>query len=616
MPPTQRLAKRARLLSLTRQSLLLLAVTAVVWTIAVTASGGFVTHLGSLRISSKDPIRPLLLGILALTGAALLSTPGQRRQALNADWQQLGVMAGRVTGGPGTHRQRLLAALAAALLGLAVASVGITRGAFVVGGSDSYGYVSQAHLWATGTLRVDPIDRGAMQNPPGDIPVEALVPLGYRLAGDGRSLAPIYAPGLSIVMGLFERLGGRDAVFYVMPLLAGVMVWMTYFLGAALAGTAEGLLAAAFLSVSPAFVFQLTHAPMSDIPAAAWWAIALVLSSRRSMTSALVAGLAAGAAVATRPNLAPLAVVTCIVPLWDLTTSHPARVAAMKRLALFAAGPLGAVILVAIVNDYWYGSAVESGYGPLAGTFFQWQHLWPNLTGYTTWLVETQTPLVLLAAVAPVLLWRTHRDGRAPLGLDRRWAMLIACTAFALAVGLCYVFYLPFGAWWFLRLLLPAFPIGLVFMSAAIVRLARAVPQVSGVLIVAIAAFLVSNAIGFDRENYVADSSGERRFADVGHYVNQHLPARAALFSMLHSGSVRYYSGRLSVRYDFLSSSQLAAAIAGLQQAGYATFLLIDESEDADFRARFPDTIGTAAAPELAAVSGVKVYSALWPAGS
>jgi hypothetical protein len=52
MPPTQRLAKRARLLSLTRQSLLLLAVTAVVWTIAVTASGGFVTHLGSLRISS------------------------------------------------------------------------------------------------------------------------------------------------------------------------------------------------------------------------------------------------------------------------------------------------------------------------------------------------------------------------------------------------------------------------------------------------------------------------------------------------------------------------------------------------------------------------------------
>ena len=51
----------------------------------------------------------------------------------------------------------------------------------------------------------------------------------------------MYAPGLPMQMALFESLGGRDAVFYVMPLLAGVAVWATYALGRVPAGGVSAL---------------------------------------------------------------------------------------------------------------------------------------------------------------------------------------------------------------------------------------------------------------------------------------------------------------------------------------------------------------------------------------
>ena len=55
----------------------------------------------------------------------------------------------------------------------------------MAGGSDSYGYVSQAHLWATGKLRVEPPLYDELKP---IIPVRALAPLGYVISNDGRPL--------------------------------------------------------------------------------------------------------------------------------------------------------------------------------------------------------------------------------------------------------------------------------------------------------------------------------------------------------------------------------------------------------------------------------------------
>lgn len=100
--------------------------------------------------------------------------------------------------------------------------------------------------------------------------MEVLVPIGYRLGTYGASLVPTYSPGFPMQMGLMERLGPQGSMFFVMPVLGAVAVWATYLLGTIVAGRLAGMIAALFLATSPAFVMQLTHMPMSDIPAMAW----------------------------------------------------------------------------------------------------------------------------------------------------------------------------------------------------------------------------------------------------------------------------------------------------------------------------------------------------------
>lgn len=113
----------------------------------------------------------------------------------------------------------------AAAVAVALVFIGLTKGAHVAGAADSYGYVRQAHLWATGNLR--PAAPGYELLPAG-VSSDAFVPLGYRFASDRVALVPVYAPGLPMQMALFEWLGGPSAVFYVMPLLAGMAVWGSY----------------------------------------------------------------------------------------------------------------------------------------------------------------------------------------------------------------------------------------------------------------------------------------------------------------------------------------------------------------------------------------------------
>ena len=118
-------------------------------------------------------------------------------------------------------------------------------------------------------------------------------------------MVPTYSPGLPMVMAAFKAVGGPNAVYYVVPLLGALTVWLTFVLGSRLAGPLAGLLAAAALLVSPAFLFQLMW-PMSDVPAAAWWLLAIVLAIRGTTWSCAGAGLAAALAVLTRPNLVVL----------------------------------------------------------------------------------------------------------------------------------------------------------------------------------------------------------------------------------------------------------------------------------------------------------------------
>jgi len=79
----------------------------------------------------------------------------------------------------------------------------------------------------------------------------------------------------------------------------------------------------------------------------------------------------------------------------------------------------------------------------------------------------------------------------------------------------------------------------------------------------------------------------DRRFAVVGEFVRDELPQNVILLSMQHSGSVRYYSGRLSLRWDVLRPDWLEPSLTFLRAKGYRPMLLLEEWEQPLFTKRF-----------------------------
>jgi hypothetical protein len=56
---------------------------------------------------------------------------------------------------------------------------------------------------------------------------------------------------------------------------------------------------------------------------------------------------------------------------------------------------------------------------------------------------------------------------------------------------------------------------------------------------------------------------------------------------MQHSGSVRYYSGRLTFRYDLLSPTRLPFVLDWFRARGLRPYILLDDSEEGNYRRRF-----------------------------
>jgi len=576
-----------------RRGLVFLTCLALAWAALVGVTGGFVLSRGWLHISSRSARNPVLLAVLALAATWALGPGGRRGRALLAAWHGMGHPA-------------VAAPAAAGLVAVTLVAIGLVKGAHVAGGADSYGYVSQAHMWATRTLRGAPA--GADVLPPG-ISSDALLPLGYLFTPDGAALVPMYAPGLPMQMALFESLGGPDAVFYVMPLLAGVAVWATYALGTCAGGRRVGVAAAVLLAASPTVLFQVTHAPMSDLPAAAWWTVALAALFRPSRPAALLCGMATGAAILTRPNLVPLAVIPGASLLWSAVRSSGAGARAWRRLALFAAGSIPACAAVAALNAYWYGSPLVSGYGDIAGTMYRWDHFWPNAPRYAGWMLQTQGPAVALAAVAPAVFFRADAEAAGDIAGTRH---VVAISAlFVVTVWLSYAFYLPFGAWWTLRFLLPAFPAFFVIVGATLFRAGGWLPAPSrGLAIGAVLAFALWWGLGVVRTHRALDSRDEWRFATIGRYLGQHALRQSVVLAKHHSGSARYYADRLTIRWDHIQPSQLDAAVDALQRRGYSAFILLDDVEEGEFRTRFAGASRLAALDWLpeTTVSGAALY--------
>jgi len=532
-----------------RRVLLVLSVIALAWGGLVIATGGIEWRIAGVLFRSRAPDRALLIALVLLVTQAVLFS-----EAFAKDVSRAAATA------------RPFLPLAALLVALMLGFHGIFFGSFVAGGADSYGYVSQAYAWAGGTLpAAQPIPL-SVPWPSGDF---SLAPLGYRPGITPHTMVPTYAPGLPLVMAAFLVFGACGP-YLVVPACAALVVWLSFALGRRAGGPWAGILAALFVATSPVVTFQAMW-PMSDVPAAALWTGAAVAALGDRRRDAFISGLWTAAGLLVRPNL-PVIPVVFFCFLFAAARGRER----WMRPAVFAVPVAAVVLFIAVLYTAWYGAPWNSGYGAAADIFGA-SNVIPNLRRYPVWLWKSQSPLILLALL-PLLPAFSRRA-------DRRAVLL--CAALFAATLASYLAYAPFEEWWYLRFLLPAMPALLVLTALGFIAATERLPYVwSRLALMALVIVMVMLARQYTT-TYSAPGTlrdGERRYADVGHFVNQSLPRNAIVLAIQESGSVRHYGGRMTIRWDLIDRDWTPRVIGELERLGLHPYLLLEDFETTQFR--------------------------------
>src|SRR4051812_46545328 len=186
---------------------------AAAYAVLVASTGGFDGRVGGIRLRSRDWARPAAAAVI---GAAWLVYATRRSLALRSAqaWRHVdSITASRVLACAATAWT-----LAAALM----------FGTFAVGGADSYGYAGQAQLLrhgrVTDTIPLNPAFRWPDAR-------ATLIPLGFTGGRQPDVIAPLYPPGLPLLMAALSLVWER-AIYLVVPLFGVMAVWCTYRLGA------------------------------------------------------------------------------------------------------------------------------------------------------------------------------------------------------------------------------------------------------------------------------------------------------------------------------------------------------------------------------------------------
>ena len=192
-----------------RRFVYVLACLLPVWAVLAYFTGGVGWMLGPIRLSSRQPLRPLLVG-LSIAAWYAWQYPRTERET---DGRWLLQWVQRLT------PVAVPAAIAVALF------IGLRYGSYAAAGSDSYGYLSEARLWLNGTLRVEQpwVDQVSWPNREW-----MFAPLGYRPASPDGTIVPTYPPGLPMVMALFLAMFGANGPFFVVPVFGALALWLTY----------------------------------------------------------------------------------------------------------------------------------------------------------------------------------------------------------------------------------------------------------------------------------------------------------------------------------------------------------------------------------------------------
>ncbi len=433
-----------------------------------------------------------------------------------------------------------------------------------VGGADSFGYASAARLLASGRL-IDPAPVAEWLSAPNRLALAT--PLGWQPSAGGLGIVPAYPLGLPGLMALFTMAGGPDAIYFVSPVMGLLTLWLVFRLARMWADDTTALLATVLVTWNPVFL-TYTKQPMSDVLATAWTLAAVCLALMRTgPLSAAGAGVAAGAAFLTRPATI---LAGAVVPLLALRGPTPWR-----RLVIAGIGVATAGLVQVSIQWHFFGNPLGTGYGT-ADALFTWPALPQNLDIYArqSWVALGGPWLVGLATGMWVM----------------RGPRTNAVVAVATAVTLPYLFYIPFDHWETLRFLLPGIVPLSILVAAGAVRLAAGVraPILSSLFLILFAGAFVARSERLMRESSVFDIQNiEARYPLAGQWVTVNTPLTSVVLADQHSGSLRWYSGRQTVRWDLLDAGALVQTVSDLEGHGATVYVALEGSEIQRFDAKF-----------------------------
>ena len=473
---------------------------------------------------------------------------------------------------------RSVAHAIAACAAIAALLIGIVRGTYAAGGSDSSCYLNTARVFAGGAVRLDePMARAAAWSNA----VATFTPNGFNPSAVAPgAYVPICPPGLSAMMAAIRVLHASE--FLVVPSLGALAAWLTFYLGRRIDRPLTGAAAAALLVSSPTFLYQVVQ-PMSDVPATAFWllTLALALGSSDGHERPLLAGIAASIALWIRLNLLPLAAVVGAYMVF----AYP-RDRRLPGVTRFGVGMAPGLIALAWLQHAMYGSPFATGYGA-GGPLMAAANIGPNLLRYPRWLVETH-PFVLLALAGPACVRREPGSNRPTPVPGAAW-LFLALSGATLA---CYLPLVVFDAWWYTRYLLPAIPfLAILSVVVAARRLERLVPRAAP--LAGVACLVVATAFGIvvAREKRAFELAElEQHYRRAGTAVAERLPDRAAVVTGRNSGSVRYHAGLPTLSWETLPAGSLDDVLRFVRDRGYVPYLLFELDEETPFRQRFRGT--------------------------
>jgi hypothetical protein len=319
---------------------------------------------------------------------------------------------------------------------------------------------------------------------------------------------------------------------------------------------------------------------MSDVPVATAWAWAFYLLLGPTLRSAAGAGLLAAIAVLIRPNLVPLAGVLAMHYGLAMRQSETRR-RGFSQALVYCAALLPGALAIGFINAHLYGSPLSSGYGNVSG-LFALSRVPTNLRLYLLWLAQAHTPIALLGIMALLIplprLWPTVRDR----------SVFLVIGAFVVGVWGIYCAWVVFDLWWFSRFMLSSWP----FIMLGVGSIAVALYHYQGRNLRACAIFLMIGLTYYqcdftrDRETFGARHA-RRRFVNTARLVDRMTEPNSVILSIDHSGSIRYYGGRMTIMFGAIPDGALDIVVDWLAAHGAHPYLVIEDGEWPEFTQRF-----------------------------